>query len=123
MLHLINPKRFVMAFTTTIQQIEKPVPVNRPSNDITDALLSMIILSVYGAQMSKKSLRKLKRKLFWTSLKLKIKSFFKPRANISERTLIYILLGALFLILIIYSPIAAVVLIAVALILILAGVI
>jgi hypothetical protein len=52
-----------MAFSTTIQQVEKPTST-APSNDLPDALLSMLMLSVYGAQMSKKMVRKLKRQFF-----------------------------------------------------------
>lgn len=111
-----------MAFSTTIQHVEKPTTTEKPSDDITGALLSMIVLSVYGAQASKKSLRKLKRKLFWTSLKLKLKSIFQP-GSVSDRTLIYILLGVALVALIVLAPIAALVLAVLALILILAGVI
>jgi fatty acid desaturase len=111
-----------MAFSTTIQQIEKPVSTT-PSNELPDALLSMLILSVYGAQMSKKTLRKLKRKFFWTSLKLKAKSIFNPKPAVSDRTLIYILLGVALIALIVLAPIAALVLAVLALVLILAGVI
>src|SRR3954463_1992140 len=110
-----------MAFSTTIQKTEKPVPSSVPSNDLSGALLSMIILSVYGAQVSKKSLRKLKRKFLWTSLKLKAQSIFKPKANVSDRTLIYILLGVALIALIVLAPIAALVLAVLALVLILAG--
>ena len=114
-----------MAFSTTIQQVAKPTPApqDRPSSDIADALFSMVILSVYGAQMSKKSVRKLKRKFFWTSLKLKAKSLFSPRTSVSDRTLIYILLGIALIALIILAPVAALVLAILALVLILAGVI
>ena len=60
-----------MAFSTTVQHVEKPVaPKTTPSNDISDALFSMVILSVYGAQMSKKTLRKMKRQFFWQTAKL-----------------------------------------------------
>ena len=114
-----------MAFSTTIQHVEKPTPVapNKPSNDISDALLSMVMLSVYGAQMSKKTVRKLKRQFFWTSLKLKAKSLFSPKTSVSDRTLIYILLGIALIALIVLAPVAALVLAIIALVLILAGVI
>ena len=114
-----------MAFSATIQHAEKPVqPVSEtPSNDLSDALFSMVILSVYGAQMSKKTLRKMKRQFFWTSLKLKAKSVFQPKQTVNDRTLIYILLGIALIALIILAPVAALVLAILALILILAGVI
>ncbi|HVF81813.1 MAG TPA: hypothetical protein VM884_07760 [Flavisolibacter sp.] len=112
-----------MAFsTTTIQRAEKPTTTT-PSSNLPDAVLSMLILSMYGAQMSKKALRKLKRQFFWTSLKLKVKSIFKPKASVSDRTLIYILLGVALIALIVLAPVAALVLAVLALILILAGVI
>jgi hypothetical protein len=111
-----------MAFSSTIQQIEKPAATT-PNSELPDALLSMVLLSVYGAHMSKKSLRKLKRKFFWTSVKLKVKSIFSPKASVSNRTLIYILLGVALIALIVLAPVAALVLAVLALILILAGVI
>lgn len=111
-----------MTFSTTIQQVEKPVSTT-PSNALPDALLTMLMLSLYGAQVSKKTLRKLKRQFFWTSLKLKVKSIFKPRASVSDRTLIYILVGVAIVALIFLSPYAALVLALLAIILILAGVI
>jgi hypothetical protein len=111
-----------MTFSTTIQQVEKPVSTT-PSNTLPDALLTMLILSMYGAQVSKKTLRKLKRQFLWTSLKLKVKSIFKPRTSVSDRTLIYILVGVAIVALIFLSPYAALVLALLAIILILAGVI
>lgn len=114
-----------MAFTTSTQTIEKPIApaANTPSNSIADAIFGMALLSVYGAQMSKKTVRKLKRKFFWTSLKLKAQSLFKPRQRVSDRTLIYIIAGVAFIALLIISPIAALVLALLVLILILAGII
>jgi hypothetical protein len=112
-----------MAFSTTIQHVEKPVtPKSTPSNEIGDALFSMVILSVYGAQMSKKTMRKMKRQFFWQTAKLKAKSLFSKN-QVSDRTLIYILLGVALIALIVLAPIAALVLAVLALILILAGVI
>lgn len=114
-----------MAFSTTIQHVEKPIApaTQQPSNNISDVLMSMILLSMYGAQMSKKTLRKLKRKFFFTSLKLKLKSLFKPKRSVDDRTLIYILIGAALIALIIIDPILVLALAVVVLILILAGVI
>lgn len=112
-----------MAFSTTIQPIQKPAPVpaNQPSANVSDALLSMILLSVYGAHMSKKTVRKLKRRFFMNSMKLKLKSLFSPR-SVSDRTLIYIILAAVLLALIIIEPILILALGVVVLILFLAGV-
>lgn len=72
--------------------------------------------------MSKKTVRKLKRKFFWTSLKLKFKSLFKPR-NVSDRQLLYIIAGAVFIALLFINTIAALVVALFVLILILAGII
>lgn len=111
-----------MAFSTTIQQVEKPTTTT-PSNDLPDVLLSMIILSMYGAQVSKKMVRKLKRQFFWTSLKLKVKSIFHPRRDLSDRTLLYIILGVVLLALLFVDATLVLVLALIALVLILLGVI
>ncbi|HUC80675.1 MAG TPA: hypothetical protein VMR70_07140 [Flavisolibacter sp.] len=116
-----------MALSTTVQVVEKPADAqpSTPSNEMSDVLFSMVLLSLYGAQMSKKTVRKLKRKYFWTSLKLKAKSFFsaqKKRA-VPERTLIYILVGVAILAFVILEPVVALVLALIALVLLLAGVI
>ncbi|HEY0040761.1 MAG TPA: hypothetical protein VGB71_08870 [Flavisolibacter sp.] len=115
-----------MAFSTTIQHVEKPVDIQvqtqTPNDELSDALFGMVLLSVYGAQMSKKTVRKMKRQFFWTSLKLKAKSLFSKK-QVSDRTLIYILLGVALIALIVLAPVAALVLAVLALVLILAGVI
>lgn len=113
-----------MAFSTTaIQPVNKPVSEKPANPDLLAPLLGMLVLSVYTAHKSKKALRKLKRRFLWTALKLKVKSLFSKKADVSDRTLIYILLGVIFLVLIFYAWPFALVLAAVALILILAGVI
>lgn len=110
--------------TTTVPAIEKPAtaPANQPSSNISDALLSMVLLSVYGAQMSKKTVRRLKRKFFLTSLKLKLKKLFSPR-SVNDRTLLYIILGVALLALLLVDAVLVLALAVVVLILILAGVI
>jgi len=112
-----------MALNTTIVQPVSTAPSVK-TNQATDVtgLLSMLLLSVYAAGKSKKQLRKLKRQFVWNTFKLKIKSLFQ-RTAISDRTLIYILLGVALLALLFIEPIAALVVVLVALILILAGVI
>src|SRR5438309_1454596 len=112
-----------MAFNTSIIQpsnkqiIEKPKENNYPAS-----LLSMIVLSVYAAHQSKKSFRKLKRKFVWTAFKLKFKSMFSRKADgVSRNVIIYIILGVLILALLIISPIAALVLAIIGLILLLSG--
>jgi hypothetical protein len=115
-----------MALSSTMIQ-----PVNQPNgnqpvanHNVTAPLLSMLVLSVYAAQKSKKSFRKLKRQFMWTAFKLKAKSFFsnpKRAGSVSDRTLIYILLGVVLLALLFIEPVLALVLALLALILILVG--
>jgi hypothetical protein len=115
-----------MAFSTTsIHPVAKPAAEPSTLNHTdTASLLSMIVLSVYAAQKSQKQFRKLKRNFLWTAFKLKLKSLFaRPAARVSDRVLIYILLGVLFLALLIVDPIIALALAVLVLILILAGVI
>lgn len=83
--------------TSTIQpQTSKPENTNTGIASDATALLSMLVLSVYAANKSKKQFRKMKRNFMWTAFKLKMKSLFSRRA-ISNRTLIYILLAVVFL--------------------------
>lgn len=114
-----------MAFSTALKPATQPAtPAAQPSHNMSDVLLSLVLLSMYGAQMSKKTVRKLKRKFFFTALKLKVKSIFKPKPrDVSDRTLIYILLGVALVALLIIDPVLVLALAAVVLILILAGVI
>ncbi|HEY0356639.1 MAG TPA: hypothetical protein VGC29_10565 [Flavisolibacter sp.] len=109
--------------TSTIQPVSKPASENTVSNDAAAAsLLSMLLLSVYAVQKSKKSMRKMKRRFLWTAFKLKMKSLFSKK-RISDRVLIYILLGVIALVLVFYYPLIALLVAVIALILILAGVI
>lgn len=113
-----------MAFSTTVQPVQKEStpPANQPATDVSGAVLSMMLLSMYGAQMSKKTVRKLKRNFFITSLKLKAKKLLKPRLDADDRTLIYIILGAALIALLIIDAVLVLALAAVVLILYLAGV-
>lgn len=103
-----------MAFSsTTIYQ-----PKTQPTAPLTkvesaSALLAALLMTMYAGKASAKQLRKLKRKFAWEAFKLKAKSFlsnpFKPQPqSISDRTLIYILIGVLVVILLFVSPIAAI---------------
>jgi hypothetical protein len=109
-------------YASMTQQV--PAQTNPTPGHATDAsaLMGMLLLSVYAANKSKKELRKLKRKFIWDSFRLKMKSMFKAKA-VSDRTLIYILLGVALIALLFIEPVAALVVVLVALILILAGVI
>ena len=112
-----------MAFSTTaVQPVNQPVSEKPVSNDALSSLLAALMLSVYAAHKSKKAMRKMRRRLVWSALKMKMKSLFSKKV-ISDRVLIYILIGIVALILVFYYPIIALVLALVALILILAGVI
>lgn len=112
-----------MAFsTTTIQPVSKPVAPKTSNEGIAASLLSMLVLSVYAAQKSRKAMRKMKRRFLWTAFKLKMKSLFSKK-RVSDRVLIYILLGVVALVLVFYYPLIALLVAVIALILILAGVI
>jgi hypothetical protein len=88
------------------------------------AFSSTTMLSVYAAQKGRKNFRKMKRHFMWTAFKLKLKSLFSSKqAQISNRTLIYILIGVIALVLIFIAPLAALIVALTLLILILAGVI
>ena len=110
-----------MALTTTTTPVSNPVQEKPNNNPVAEAsLLSMLVLSVYAANKSKKELRKLKRKFLWTSFKLKLKSLFSKKAT-DRQILIYVIIGVLALALIIVSPIAALIVAMLGLILILTG--
>jgi hypothetical protein len=112
-----------MAFSTTaVQPVNQPVSEKPANSDILSSLLGALMLSVYAASKSKKALRKIRRQMVWSALKMKMKSLFSKKA-ISNQTLIYILIGVVALILVFYAWEIALVLALVALILILAGVI
>jgi len=109
-----------MALVSTIQPVTKPATEKPVDNSTTASLLGMLVLSVYAAQKTKKSFRKMKRKFLWTSLKLRFKSFMSKKRT-EDRVLLYILLGVVALVLVFYYPLAALILAVVALILILTG--
>ena len=107
-----------MAYSSTAvhPQRDSPDNFNNSSPSNSAAALITILLAIYAAQKSKKQLRKLKRQLAFTYLKdvlrskiNKFKSLFsKKPAPTSDRTLLYILLGLLVLILIFIEPIVAI---------------
>lgn len=113
-----------MAFSSTMQPAAKPVneqPVSGNSTAAAASLLTMLVLSVYAAQKSKKAYRKLRRKFLWTAFKLKIKSMFSRKRPTDRELVLYILLGVLALVLVFYYPIAALIVAIVGLILYLTG--
>jgi hypothetical protein len=112
-----------MALSSTTVQPTVPVSEKTENHATSASVLSMIVLSVYAAQKSNKNFRRLKRRFLWTAMKLKARSFFTGSKSISDKTLLYILLGVLALILVLLAPIVALVLVIAVLILILMGVI
>ncbi len=108
---------------TSLHPIAKANPTTPIGNDVSSSLLSMLILTAFAAKKGTKSFNKMKRHLAWNLLKYKAQSLFSKKAQgVSDRTLLYILLGVLFLVLLAISPIAALVVAVIALILYLAGV-
>lgn len=109
-----------MAYSTFASHpVNKPVAENPSHGDLLAPLLGMLMLSVYAAQKSKKAMRKMKRRLLWNAFKLKLKSLFSKEA-VSDRFLIYLLLGIIALVLVFYYPVIALIVALVLLILILA---
>jgi hypothetical protein len=108
--------------TSTVQPVAPAEQSGLPvDSGVMASLLSLILLSVYAGQKSRKQLRRLKRRVTWLLIKQKIRSFFSY-ADVSDRQLlIYILLGIIILVLILFYPIAALVLAIIALILLLTG--
>ncbi len=113
-----------MAFST-IQPAKDITPVTKEpmAGGEIASLMAAIMLSVYAGQKSRKQLRKLKRKLTWLVVRQKVKTLFTRPADLDRKTLTIILLAVLVLALVFISPIAALVLAILGLILILAGVI
>ena len=114
-----------MTFTSTIQPTNNTAPATKEpmANGTMASLMAAIVLSVYAGQKSRKQLRKLQRKLTWLVIKQKVKNAFTKPEDIDRKTLTIILLAVLVLALVFISPIAALVLAIIGLILILAGVI
>lgn len=106
--------------STMVQPVSQPAVVQPSNHTAAASLLSALVLSVYAAQKSKKSFRKLKRKFLWTAFKLKLKSLFSRKVS-NDKILIYILLGIIALVLVFYYPLIALLVAAIALILILTG--
>ena len=119
-----------MALTsTTLKPVEKtPEQSTGLTIDHTAPVLAALVLSVYAAQKSRKQLRKLKRQALVALFKHRVQHSFsrltslfskKSPQSISNRTLLYILLGLAVLILLFIEPIAAVVLLLLGILLVL----
>jgi hypothetical protein len=106
-----------MTFTSTLQPKNNSIETlpNSTLPNSTAALMALL-LAMYAAQKSKKQLRKLKRQLAFTYMKEAVRSkvnkirslFSKKPAPTSEKTLLYILLGILVLVLIFIDPVVAI---------------
>jgi hypothetical protein len=109
-----------MAFTsTTIQPVTKHNSHKVSGNEVAASLLLGILLTAYAAKNSKKALRKAKRKLLLTALKMKLSK--KANNELATNTIIWILLAVAIIALLIVAPIAALVLAIIGLILYLTG--
>jgi hypothetical protein len=112
-----------MAFSSTVQPSNTTLPQAPVDHSAAASLLSMLVLSVYAAQKSKKAMRRMKRKFFWTALKLKFASLFsKLKRAASDRTLLYILIGVLLLALLLIDVVVGLIVLLAVLILYLLGV-
>ena len=109
--------------TTTIQPVPHAIAEKSFDQSATASFLSLLLITIYAARKNKKNFRSLKRNFLWTSFKLKMKSFLSGKRAVSDRTLIYILLAVIALVLVFTYPLLALIVAAVALILILTGVI
>lgn len=108
-----------MAFSTTLAQPNSIQPKQAAKTTDTAApLLAALVLSVYAAQKSKRGMARLKRQAMLNLVKFGVKERFnrikamfskKAAADISNRTLLYILLGLIVLALIFVEPVLALV--------------
>ena len=114
--------------STTIQPVAKTQESAPIIMDNSAPILTALVLSIYAAQKSRKQLRKLKRQALVTLFRHRISQSFarftslfskKTPQGISNRTLLYILLGLAILILLFIEPIAAVVLLLLGILLVL----
>ncbi|MEI6947734.1 hypothetical protein V9K67_11115 [Paraflavisolibacter sp. H34] len=115
-----------MALSASTLQPVAPAPASQPAasggNGLAASILGLLMLSMMAGTASRRQLRQLQRKMTWMLVKEKVRSAFSGAARASERkVLIYILLGIALLILVIYYPIAALILAIVALVLLLTG--
>lgn len=119
-----------MAFpSSSVQQpVQNTAKPAISGNDAAGPLLAALVLSIYAAQRSKKQLRKLKRNVMVSMMKVylnagvsRFKSLFSKKApvELSTQTILYILLGIAVIILLFVSWPAAIVLLLLGILLIL----
>ncbi|RYY97422.1 MAG: hypothetical protein EOO11_10935 [Chitinophagaceae bacterium] len=107
--------------TTTVQpQAETSIPVPSQPDNHNAPLLAAVMMSVFAAQLSRRQLRRLKRRALWELAKAKFNALLGRRdTGISNRTLIYILLGVAVVILCFIAPVAAIILLLIGILLLL----
>jgi len=103
--------------------IPSPATVEAASlpDNFTDPMLTALVLSVCAAQLSRRQLRRLKRRAMWSFVRAELgrKLGGKRDNGISNRTLLYILLGLAVLILVFVAPVAAIILLLIGILLVL----
>jgi hypothetical protein len=109
-------------FSSTVQPASNPVAEKPVNNAAGAALLTTLLLSVYAAQKSKKAMRKMKRRFVWTAFKLKLKSLFSKNREVSDRTLLLILLAVIVLALLLINVVVGLIVLLFILLLYLLGV-
>ncbi len=103
--------------STTLSQPVTPTPEPAGTGNLAAPVLGALMVAIFAAQRSKKGLRQLRKAAVTAVLKYKVnnavnkvRSFFSkgaPATTIDNRTLLYILLGVAFLILLfVYWPAA-----------------
>ena len=103
---------------SSIEPIISSASTNSPDSD-TASILAAIVITMYAGQVSRKALRKLRRKAMVSFFKDKVRNFFSPKAQISDRTLLYILIAALVIVLLFVSWPAAIALLLLGILLVL----
>jgi phosphatidylserine synthase len=117
-----------LSTSTVASNVEPAHPNFIESNNGVASIMAAVMLTMYAAQKSKKQMRQLKRKAVLAFMKFRLqravnnfKSLFSKNApaNISNRTLLYILLALAILILLFISWPAAIVLLLLGILLVL----
>ncbi|RYZ18907.1 MAG: hypothetical protein EOO16_21315 [Chitinophagaceae bacterium] len=103
----------MQAINETHQSLSQP-------ESATPLFAAALVMSVYAARLSRKQLRRMKRRAIWAFAKAKLRSMITGRdSGLSTRTLLYILIGLGVLILAFISPIVAIILLLLGIILLL----
>lgn len=101
--------------------LQPAAPLSAPiAHHQAPSLLAAMVLSVYAAQLSRRKMRRLKRRALWMLAKAQVRSVFRRDTSLSTRTLLYIVLGLLVLILAFTIPVLAIIVLLAAVIYLLA---